>query len=179
MNISIQQYRMSIGRHNNVRFRKMGFLPPGNSINSIYDSLNELSTSAAICLYYILFITFVINYLLDIFQEYISNTHPTTPVIDSNKTVAYTSNINSMAVEYRILIGCFSYCIIYVILGCLKMLSTSSFKSIFKVIYFRLFHRKSFCEYCANIYSIWIFLFNFILIALLHLHYQILQILGQ
>ena len=166
MNISIQQYRISIGRHNNVRLRKMGSPPPGNMFNILYDSINTLSTSAVICLYYILFTIFVINYFLDIFKEYILYTRSTTPVTYLTQAITFTTNINSIATEYRIVVSCFLYCIVHVIHEFTHAISTSSYKTVYNVLYLRLFHKKTFGEYCANVYSIWIFALNFILIAL-------------
>ena len=142
MNISIQQYRVSIGMYNNTKIRTKGSLPAGNMFNSLFDKLNAVVTSAVGFLYYIIFTLIVINYMLDIFEEYINSTC-TTNLNNPADTIKYRNNIKLAFYDYRIVLGCYFYCLLKGVMTLFQAKSSSSFKSIYFIVKKRLFSKKA------------------------------------
>ena len=132
MNISIQQYRARIGLHNNCKCKEMGSSQPSNFLVTIYDSLHGLVSAAGICLSYILLSISILNYLLDVFHDFIVYGRPTLSVSCPNYAVANSSKFIMAAIDYRIFISCISYCMIYIIQESLLMLSKSNYKNCLK-----------------------------------------------
>ena len=92
--------------------------------------------------------------------------HSTSSLAYTTLAVPNSSKFIRTAIDYRLILTCIFYCIIYITRESLILLSKYNFKKFIKVIYSRLFYRESFFSMCANLYSEWIFLLNFILIAL-------------
>ena len=133
----------------------------------IYDNIRESAHVLSIFLKYVLILLCVFNYLLDIFQEnYLSKNLATTLTFGaySHMPVPFVPKFSHD--HYRIVVTCFSYCIGHALFKFIHATSSSSVKTVCNTVYLRLFHRKSFGQYCANVYSIWIFSLNLILIAL-------------
>ena len=166
MNISIEQYRVSIGLHNNIRFKsfKSKGITHGNqhTFAVIFDSLGKFLSAAGFCTKFLIVFIGILNYVLDIFQEHINsrNNHTTCCPHDNcsdqvdNKLFLF--NPNSPHNEYRIIFSCIFYCMIFVTQETAQAMSFSNTDMLFRKIYCRLFLKKSFLGCCINIYSLWL-----------------------
>ena len=165
MNISIQQYRSRIGMHNRIKYKNRNALNCNLRLSQtvIFDRLCGLAPTAAISLKYILIIVSILNYFLDVFQEFIISNHS----ISSSSKTFINPNFNAAKMEYRTIISCVLYSIIYVMQEIMQFLYKSpDVKSFYRKIYFRLFYRKSLFSCIINVYSIWLLTINLILILL-------------
>ena len=171
MNISIEQYRVRIGLHNNSRCKRNGLSRCSQTcLTSIYDGLCGLVPAAQIFLMYVLAIVSILNHLLDCFQEYIISNHPTTSFNSASylNTKATNSKFdpNLYKTNYRLVLSCILYCLISMIQRVVNRCYSSNFKTFVVNTYSRLFYKKSFVDCCINIYSLWLLSLNLILIIL-------------
>ena len=165
MNISIQQYRARIGLHNSLKFKtsKSGS-QCNHGLTVIFDSLCGLAPTAAISLKYVLIIVSILNYFFDVFQEFIISNHSTSWTFE---TIINPKFNTAKFMDYRTIISCVLYAIIYIIQEAMQSLYKSSNCMTFcSKIYSRLFYRKSLFSCFINIYSIWLLSLNLILILL-------------
>ena len=126
MNISIEQYRATIGLHNNVKCRADGTTQPSNFWVLLFDSFYGLVSAAGICLTHIILIVSIFNYLFDIFNDMILYGHSTPSLSCTDQAVANPSKLSLVSIDYRIILSCTIYCIIYMIQESVILLSKST-----------------------------------------------------
>ena len=168
MNVSIEQYRAAIGLHNRIGIKNCQTLQANHQENSLFsfwlDSIGELDPAGL--LNSLLLIT-IINYFFDVFHDcvrynyYVSTTHPTW----SYRNCIGFPNLNFINIDVphsRIIISCIFYCII------INLRSVTCPNNTINLwcLYSRLFSKKSRLGCCMNLYSIWLFSINLILITL-------------
>ena len=170
MNISIVQYRIAIGLHNNFKI-KNGQTCAHSSQDSflwlIFDLMLRLKYLSS-PLNLIIFFS-IINFIFDRFAEIVTqNTFYIRPqTSDSIEIEAGVPNyfiINSNIDHVRILLSSIIYCI----LVCFLHPTTSAKQNKGKINYIvnKLLCKKRFFERLINMYSFWLVIMNFILITL-------------
>ena len=171
MNISIEQYRVRIGLHNSFRAKSKGSsrsnLHNQSGLNDCYDGLQGLAPAAGICIKYVVVIVGILNILFDSFQEFILTSHPTI-LCDTmlSNTAIYNYKSKTNFAKIRLVFSCLLFCILHILPVVIHSISTYGYKNLIKVIHSRLFRKKSKFSYFINLYSIWIFAMNLLLILL-------------
>ena len=171
MSISIQLYRASIGLHNNYRCkgnpssrcRETGF-------TGFYDKLQGLAPAAGKCIKCVLVFVFILNFLLDSFQEtFICKDHttsPNAPYFESSSSILIFKPNKIDLTNNRLVFSCIIYCFMNIVPIFIHNVCTYGFKGYLNVLYLRLFHKNSSLGCFINLYSIWLFAMNLSLMVL-------------
>ena len=165
MNISIEQYRVSIGLHNRIKVRDKEFIQSHQQECSFWlDIMGKLLDSVD-GLWNLMFLIFILNYLFDIFHECInSNYFSTDNYLADTSTIGFSHNqygFNNLYGEYRILLSSVCYCLLISIQSSMKPSKMSSIRS-YRMISFKM----SIIDICSNFYCLWLVSLNLLLILL-------------
>ena len=165
--ICIQQYRACIGLHNVLKLNVPGSHGPGlrGLFLSIFDILLGLASVASHCLKCMLIILFVLILILDQFMCTGSG-HFTATKNSSNFSLSTFLHYNIDSSRVIIMINCFLYCMINIIHSVSSYSMKLGFKTMIKTTLYRVFVHKSYSRLLINIYTVWLFTINLILIIL-------------
>ena len=168
MGISLQQYRASIGLHNVLKSKSSGHNMPSGSILSNFDFLFRLVSAAGLCIKYILRFVWILIFVIKVCHRE-KRYHTASPNV-LHENVIYSSPVYHNYYyrdNSRIILSCFLYCIIQMLYTInSKIFSEFGPKKAIKYIFFRLFQSKGFCGCLINIYTMWLFTINFLLLIL-------------
>ena len=165
MGISLNTYRARIGLHNCVRCKGIGHVYEQQLLGlSILTEFCRLVFTAGICMKYILSILCLLIFIIDIFMIN-NNGHTSSRSNSILGSFEYHCNIVNLA-QYRIVISCLIFCLLYISPVLLLNVFRKGFKNSLNELYSRLFHKKSKFGCIVNLYSIWLFALNLLLILL-------------
>ena len=167
MGITLDIYRARIGLHNYYKCKATGLQKTQNYRcgSSILIEFCGLASAARMCIKYVLSFLCILSFILECFLEghhshTISNINIFTTVFPN-----YRYNKISL-IEPRIIVSCIMFCLLYTLPVLVHNLFTYGFKNCLNVLYSRLFYKKSKCGCIINLYSIWLFAMNLLLIIL-------------
>ena len=169
MSISIEQYRACIGLHNCIRISSGGSLSVSIHFQvmyyflSIVDNILKNLSAVGFCAKFILVFICMFNFIFDMAKNDKNSTddHTTIHDIKGFKPLLYIQYYNS-----RIWFSCLVYCVSYIMKHSACTISRRGFQQCIKLVYKRLFKKKSKISGSINIYTIWLVSLNLILIFL-------------
>ena len=165
MNISIDQYRMTIGLHNTPKIKFGRTCREFNLMNFLFvwfDSLLDLNFSKFTMMFFLY--TLIINYLYDLLEVCVqSNLFYSKPYPQASLISRFGVHNHSYTLEnYRILLGCLSYCFF----ECSSRFFALRQKNGQKMFYRKLFPKISVFDRTINMLSMLLLFLHFTLISL-------------
>lgn len=163
--ISIQQYRVCIGMHNVLKSNLLGSSQPSFNIQSVFEFLLGLASAAShyfkCVFHFVIFLTIIIDQFI---YKFISHS---TDIGKLPHTITYyPMKYHDFESNGFIVINCLIYCILKMICTTMSFCKRVGFKNTIKLILCRPFGDTRLGECLINIYTIWLFSINLLLLIL-------------